>query len=134
MPSRCTPATVARIRKSNTASTGWSTSLRADQLEWQPSRIGMPNPQPETPENTAVRVALWRAMHVQIDSPPHVLEDEIGLQLVDPDPDWRQRPDMEPQFTRSFRAAIVARALHRGPRCRTGRTRRRPVRHSRRRP
>jgi O-methyltransferase involved in polyketide biosynthesis len=34
------------------------------------------------PENTAVRVALWRALHVQVDPPPHVLEDEIGLQLV----------------------------------------------------
>jgi methyltransferase (TIGR00027 family) len=63
-----------------------------------------------TPENTAVRVALWRAMHVQVDAPPHVFEDEIGLRLVAPDDDWRQRPDMDPQFTRIFRASIVARA------------------------
>lgn len=62
------------------------------------------------PESTAVRVALWRAMHVQIDSPPHVLEDEVGLTLVAPDDDWRQRPDMDPQATRLFRASIVARA------------------------
>jgi methyltransferase (TIGR00027 family) len=62
------------------------------------------------PENTAVRVALWRAMHVQVDSTPHVLEDEIGLKLVAPDDDWRSRPDMDPQFTRPFRASIVARA------------------------
>ncbi|MBS1991525.1 MAG: class I SAM-dependent methyltransferase [Cyanobacteria bacterium SZAS LIN-3] len=62
------------------------------------------------PEHTAVRVALWRAMHVMIDPPPHVLEDEIGLQLVAPDSDWRSRRDMEPQFTKSFRASIVARA------------------------
>jgi hypothetical protein len=36
-------------------------------------------------DSSAVRVALWRAMHVQIDSLPHVLEDEIGLRLVAPD-------------------------------------------------
>jgi len=24
-------------------------------------------------------------MHVQVDPPPHVLEDEIGLKLADPD-------------------------------------------------
>jgi len=23
-------------------------------------------------DNTAVRVALWRALHVEVDSPPHV--------------------------------------------------------------
>jgi len=57
-----------------------------------------------------VRVALWRAMHVQIDPPPHVLKDEIGLRLAQPDENWRQRPDMDPQFTRSFRASIVARS------------------------
>jgi methyltransferase (TIGR00027 family) len=62
------------------------------------------------PDSTAVRVALWRALHVQVDPPPHVLEDELGLRLVDPAPDWRSRPDMEPRFTRGFRAAIVARA------------------------
>ncbi len=59
---------------------------------------------------TAVRVALWRAMHVQIDAPPHVLEDEIGLQLAGPDEGWRRRPDMDPQATSQFRASIVARA------------------------
>jgi len=62
------------------------------------------------PESTAVRVALWRAMHVQVDPPPHVFEDEAGLRLVDPDENWRQRPDMDPQATRYFRASIVARA------------------------
>ena len=64
----------------------------------------------EAPDNTAVRVALWRAMHVQIDTTPHVLEDEVGLRLVDPPKDWRERPDMEPRFTAGFRAAVVARA------------------------
>lgn len=62
------------------------------------------------PDSTAVRVALWRALHVQVDPPPHVLEDEIGLRLVVPDADWRQRPDMDAEFTKPFRASIVARA------------------------
>lgn len=61
------------------------------------------------PENTAVRVALWRALHVQADAPPHVFEDTVGLQLVGPEPGWQQRPDMSP-FTRPFRASILARA------------------------
>lgn len=61
------------------------------------------------PDSTAVRVALWRALHVQVDPPPHVLEDEVGLALVAPDPGWRDRPDMSP-FTRPFRASILARA------------------------
>jgi methyltransferase (TIGR00027 family) len=64
----------------------------------------------EAPDSTAVRVALWRAMHVQVDPPPHVLEDEIGLRLAAPDAGWRARPDMDPVGTRGFRAAIVARA------------------------
>ncbi|GAB7548261.1 class I SAM-dependent methyltransferase [Cupriavidus sp. 8B] len=62
------------------------------------------------PDSTAARVALWRALHVEADSPPHVLEDEIGLKLLAPDKDWRRRGDMDPQFTRPFRASIVARA------------------------
>ena len=70
----------------------------------------MHDKQTAAPDSTAVRVALWRAMHVQIDPPPHVLEDEIGLRLVAPEDDWRRRPDMDPQFTSRFRASIVARA------------------------
>lgn len=62
------------------------------------------------PGSTAVRVALWRAMHVQVDPPPHVLEDEIGLRLAAPDDGWRERPDMNPHWTARFRASIVARA------------------------
>ena len=68
------------------------------------------NQQAVAPDSTAVRVALWRAMHVQIDPPPHVLEDEIGLKLAAPQDGWRHRPDMDPHFTRLFRASIVARA------------------------
>jgi methyltransferase (TIGR00027 family) len=52
---------------------------------------------------------LWRALHVEVDSPPHVFEDEMGLKLAAPDDGWRNRPDMSP-FTRPFRASIVARA------------------------
>jgi methyltransferase (TIGR00027 family) len=61
------------------------------------------------PEHTAVRVALWRALHVQIDPKPHVLTDEIGLKLVAED-GWRSRPDMNPDFSKSMRASIVGRA------------------------
>jgi methyltransferase (TIGR00027 family) len=64
------------------------------------------------PDSTAVRVALWRALHVQIDSSPHLLEDLVGLQLAKPPSDWQQRPDMHPQGTRGYRAAIVARARY----------------------
>ncbi|MFF3275957.1 class I SAM-dependent methyltransferase [Streptomyces chrestomyceticus] len=64
----------------------------------------------QAPDNTAVRTALWRAMHLQVDPPPHVVQDEIGLQLAAPGGDWRDRPDMDPQATSGFRAAVVARA------------------------
>ncbi|PNG94703.1 class I SAM-dependent methyltransferase [Streptomyces malaysiensis] len=70
----------------------------------------MADEQTSAPDSTAVRVALWRAMHVQVDPPPHVLQDEIGLRLAAPDDDWRGRPDMDPDTTRGFRAAVVARA------------------------
>jgi len=66
--------------------------------------------QTAAPESTAVRVALWRAMHVLLDAPPHVLEDELGLRLAAPADGWRARPDMDPSGTSGFRAAIVARA------------------------
>lgn len=64
----------------------------------------------EEPDNTAVRVALWRALHIEADAPPHVLADKVGLRLVDPAEGWRDRPDMDPRFTAGFRASIVARA------------------------
>lgn len=62
------------------------------------------------PDHTAVRVALWRALHAELDPPPHVLVDEVGLQIAGPDTDWRNRGDMDPTFSRGFRAHIVARA------------------------
>ena len=55
-------------------------------------------------------MALWRALHLEVDDGPPVLADEVGLRLADPDPGWRERPDMDPDFTRGFRASIVTRA------------------------
>jgi methyltransferase (TIGR00027 family) len=63
-----------------------------------------------TPDSTAVRTALWRALHLEVDSPPHVLDDRIGLQLAGPDRDWRHWPDMNEYATPGVRASIVARA------------------------
>ena len=62
------------------------------------------------PDSTAVRVALWRARHLEVDGQPAVLEDRIGVALAAPDDGWRDRGDMHPVGTRGFRAAIVARA------------------------
>jgi methyltransferase (TIGR00027 family) len=69
----------------------------------------MPDEPVVAPDSTAVRVALWRALHLEVDPPPHVFEDHLGLQLAAPEEGWRDRPDMSP-FTRSFRASILARA------------------------
>ncbi|MCF3105751.1 class I SAM-dependent methyltransferase [Streptomyces roseoverticillatus] len=62
------------------------------------------------PDHTAVRVALWRALHVQADAPPHVLEDEVGLKLADPGQNWRERGDMTMPGVSGVRASMVARA------------------------
>ncbi|MEV7386918.1 class I SAM-dependent methyltransferase [Streptomyces sp. NPDC091215] len=62
------------------------------------------------PDHTAVRTALWRALHLHADAPPHVIEDEVGLRLSGAGDDWRARPDMEVEATRRTRASIVARA------------------------
>lgn len=59
--------------------------------------------------STAERVALWRALHLLQDSPPHVFEDRIGLELAEPELNWQQRPDMGP-FTQAFRASILGRS------------------------
>ena len=69
----------------------------------------MPDNNTAAPDNTAVRTALWRALHLELDAEPHVFQDDIGLSLVAPDADWRSRPDMA-VFTRPFRASIIARA------------------------
>jgi methyltransferase (TIGR00027 family) len=62
------------------------------------------------PDHTAVRVALWRARHLEVDAAPPVLDDTPGLLLADPDPGWRDRPDMDPDATRGARAGMVGRA------------------------
>lgn len=67
------------------------------------------NKQSIAPEHTAVRVALWRALHVQIDPRPHVFTDEFGLKLISEE-NWRNRQDMNPDFSKSMRASIVGRA------------------------
>lgn len=66
--------------------------------------------QSAAPDQTAIRSALWRALHVQIDPLPHALEDEIGLRIAAPDEGWQRRGDMHPQGTRTYRASIVVRA------------------------
>ena len=64
---------------------------------------------PPEPDPTAVRTALWRALHLEIDPPPHVMEDRLALPLTGSE-DWRGRPDMHPARTARARASIVARA------------------------
>lgn len=49
-------------------------------------------------------------MHVQLDPLPHIIVDEIGFKLLAPADNWRDRPDMDPDFTKRLRASIVARA------------------------
>ncbi|MBB5190848.1 methyltransferase (TIGR00027 family) [Silvimonas terrae] len=61
-------------------------------------------------DSTAVRVALWRALHLEADAAPHVIHDDVGLKLAAPEGDWRARPDMHPQHTAPFRASIIARS------------------------
>jgi methyltransferase (TIGR00027 family) len=61
-------------------------------------------------DSTAVRTALWRALHVALDPAPHVFSDEVGLRLADPGQGWRDRPDMDPHGAGGFRAGMVARA------------------------
>src|SRR5438093_13574308 len=70
----------------------------------------MPDQKSVAADSTAVRVALWRALHVEVDQPPPVLDDTVGLKLAAPDEGWRCRPDMDPKGTKPFRASIVARA------------------------
>lgn len=70
----------------------------------------MQDPKTATPDSSAIRVALWRALHLEVDAEPHVLDDAIGMQLAAPDTNWRDRPDMHPEGTRGYRASIVGRA------------------------
>jgi methyltransferase (TIGR00027 family) len=70
----------------------------------------MENKHTTKPDNTAVRTALWRALHLEVDAKPFILEDETGLQLIAPDEGWQNRPDMHPEFTKRLRASMVARS------------------------
>ena len=60
------------------------------------------------PDNTALRTALWRALHVLTDEKPYVIDDKIGYDLIKPETEWQERPDMK--YTKRLRASIVARA------------------------
>lgn len=60
------------------------------------------------PDNTALRTALWRALHVFTDEKPYIFEDKVGFNLIQPETDWQERPDMK--YTKRLRASIVARA------------------------
>ncbi|HET8573210.1 MAG TPA: class I SAM-dependent methyltransferase [Edaphocola sp.] len=60
------------------------------------------------PDNTALRTALWRALHVLTDAKPYVIEDKVGYELIQPEKDWQERPDMK--YTKRLRASIIARA------------------------
>lgn len=60
------------------------------------------------PDNTALRTALWRALHVLTDEKPYVIDDKIGYNLIKPEKDWQERPDMK--YTKRLRASVVARA------------------------
>ncbi|MCO5144282.1 MAG: class I SAM-dependent methyltransferase [Oligoflexia bacterium] len=62
------------------------------------------------PDHTAVRVALWRALHIQLDDRPYILNDDLALRLVNPEQGWQERPDMHPEGTKPYRASIVARS------------------------
>jgi methyltransferase (TIGR00027 family) len=76
------------------------------------------------PDVMAVTTALWRAAHLRLDLPPHVLEDDYGLRFVRdtdvlvtilgptaaPGPDaWLGHPFMGEKFRR-WRASMVARS------------------------
>ena len=124
---RCEPR--GRVRGFDV--TSWHRNPRNSQTDGRAAAGGciatwLPAPQTnddqaDRPDNTAVRVALWRALHVEVDPPPHVFEDEVGLRLVAPDDGWRERPDMDPEFTRVPRLDRRPRPLHRGPGRRAGR-------------
>lgn len=64
----------------------------------------------EIPDSTAVRTALWRALHVQLDPHPLILNDTVGFRLIAPSEEWRNRRDMDPEFTKRVRLSIVTRA------------------------
>lgn len=61
------------------------------------------------PEHTAVRVSLWRVLHLLIDEKPSIFADDIGEKIIG-ETNWRERPDMDPERSSVPRASIVTRA------------------------
>ena len=61
------------------------------------------------PDHTAVRTALWRGLHLKIDSAPYIFSDDLGAKIIN-ELDWETRPDMDPERSLGPRASIVARA------------------------
>ncbi|HEX4247123.1 MAG TPA: hypothetical protein VH008_04595, partial [Pseudonocardia sp.] len=49
----------------------------------------MPDQLTPVADTTAVRTALWRALHRLVDASPPVFDDEVGLRLADPEDGWR---------------------------------------------
>jgi len=62
------------------------------------------------PNNTAERTALWRALHKMVDPAPPIVDDTIGLTLLNPTDDWKSRPDMDIAFTKRVRVSMATRA------------------------
>lgn len=79
--------------------------INFNEMHYYIKQFGMTTKQPD---NTALRTALWRALHVMSDDKPFIIEDKVGLELIKPEQGWQERPDMK--FTKSLRASIVARA------------------------
>ncbi len=46
---------------------------------------------------------------MELDPEPHVFKDEVGAELVGEE-GWRNRPDMDPAFSKPMRASVVGRA------------------------
>ena len=65
-----------------------------------------------TPENTAVRVALWRALRVQVD-PPLFLRGRRGLKLGDPDRGLAKPSRHEPLYAALLRFHFCSCLFHR---------------------
>jgi methyltransferase (TIGR00027 family) len=61
------------------------------------------------PDDTAITVALWRAVHVLRHRPPHVLDDVLGMRLVGPQPGWEDGPHVG-SFVDPWIASVVARS------------------------
>ena len=53
---------------------------------------------------------MWQVLHLELDPPPHVLTDALGLKLAAPGDKRRRHPDMHPAGTGRVRASVVIRA------------------------